>query len=131
LVDSRRVGHPLRVAIDGSDAAGKTFLADEIAEALADRGRPTIRASIDGFHRPRDERYRRGPDSPEGYYEDSFDYVALRRVLLDPLGPSGSRAYELRIFDYRLDKPQPPQTLQATDEEVLLFDARSSATRRS
>jgi uridine kinase len=122
LVNSLHRGRPLRVAIDGPDAAGKTFLADEISEALADRGRPTIRASIDGFHRPRVERYRRGPDSPEGYYEDSFDYPALRRVLLDPLGPGGSRAYQTRAFDYRTDMPEHVQVLQASDEDVLLFD---------
>jgi uridine kinase len=121
-VNNLQVGRPLRVAIDGPDAAGKTFLADEVAEALADRGRPTIRASIDGFHRPRDERYRRGPDSPEGYYEDSFDYAALRRVLLDPLGPGGSRAYQVRAFDHRTDMPEHAKVLQASDEDVLLFD---------
>src|SRR5437763_3560056 len=70
--------HPVRVAIDGPDAAGKTTLADELAAGLRGRGREAIRASIDGFHRPRAARYRRGPDSPEGYYEDSFDYAAPR-----------------------------------------------------
>jgi len=122
VVDNVHVGRPLRVAIDGPDAAGKTVLADEIAGALAGRGRPTIRASIDSFHRPRNERYRRGADSPEGYYEDSFDYALLRRVLLDPLGPGGSRAYQVRAFDHRTDKPVHARVLQATKEDVLLFD---------
>jgi len=49
----------VRTAIDGPDAAGKTTLADELAVALRERGRDVIRASIDGFHRPRRERYRR------------------------------------------------------------------------
>jgi uridine kinase len=71
-VEAIRLPHPIRVAVDGPDAAGKTVLADELGEALVARGRAVIRASVDGFHRPR-ERYRRGPDSPEGYYEDSFD----------------------------------------------------------
>jgi hypothetical protein len=58
--------HPLRMAIDGIDAAGKTTLADELAELLAPLDRPVIRASVDSFHRPRDERYRRfGALSPE------------------------------------------------------------------
>lgn len=122
MIARRRVGHPLRVAIDGPDAAGKTILADEIAEALAKRGRQTIRASIDGFHRPRADRYRRGPDSPDGCYEDSFDYEALRRVLLAPLGPAGSRRYRLRTFDHRSDAPQSSPTLLATDDAILVFD---------
>jgi uridine kinase len=54
------------VAIDGPDTAGKTTLADELADALLGRGREVVRASIDDFLRPRDERHRRGPDSPEG-----------------------------------------------------------------
>ncbi len=45
--------HPVRVAIDGIDAAGKTMLADELAAAIRDCGRPVIRASIDGFHNAR------------------------------------------------------------------------------
>jgi len=65
----------LRVAIDGPDAAGKTTLADELAATLTDRGRPVIRASIDGFHQPQATRRRRGPLSPEGYFLDAFDYA--------------------------------------------------------
>jgi uridine kinase len=38
-----------RVAIDGVDGAGKTHLADELALLLGAAGRPTIRASVDGF----------------------------------------------------------------------------------
>jgi len=32
-----------------------------------------------------------GRDSPVGFYLDSFDYAGLKKVLLDPLGPGGSR----------------------------------------
>ncbi|HKV57656.1 MAG TPA: hypothetical protein VJO32_05220 [Ktedonobacteraceae bacterium] len=42
--------HPLRVAIDGIDASGKTTLADQLMPVIEQRGRPVIRASIDGFH---------------------------------------------------------------------------------
>ena len=84
--------HPLRVAIDGPDGAGKTSLGDELAAVLAG-GRPVIRAGIDDFHNPRSDRLRRGPDSPEGYFLYSFNYEALRTLLLEPLGPDGSRRY--------------------------------------
>ncbi len=99
LVVAITCSHPLRVAIDGIDAAGKTTLADELAPLIEAQGRPVIRASIDGFHHPRSVRYRRGPDAPEGYYEDSFDYTALRAMLLDPLGPQGNRRYRRAVFD--------------------------------
>jgi uridine kinase len=114
--------HPLRVAIDGIDAAGKTTLADELAKRLEARERPVIRASIDGFHRPRVERYRQGTQSPRGYYEDSFDYAALRAVLLLPLGPQGSRVYRRVIFDHQADVHITSASERAPDHAVLLFD---------
>ena len=40
--------HPVRVAIDGVDAAGKTILADELVKPIETLGRKVIRASIDG-----------------------------------------------------------------------------------
>jgi uridine kinase len=114
--------HPVRVAIDGPDAAGKTILADELAPLLAASGRAVIRASIDGFHRPRAERLARGPESPEGYYSDSFDYPALRRVLLEPLGPGGDRRIRRRVFDFRTDQPVECPLEAAPADAILLFD---------
>jgi uridine kinase len=122
LVVSRRAACPLRVAIDGPDAAGKTTLADEVAALLAASGRPVIRASIDGFHRPRAERYWRGRASPEGYHLDSFDHEALRNELLEPLGPDGDRWYRTAVFDVRSDSPRADQPLLAPSDAVLLFD---------
>src|ERR1700722_5669302 len=85
-IESVATAHPTRVAVDGPPAAGKTTLADELAVVLRDGGRPVIRASIEGFLLPRAERYRRGEYSAVGCYDDSFDFDALHRVLLDPLG---------------------------------------------
>jgi hypothetical protein len=45
----------------------QTPLADELAVVTRVSGRAVIRASLDGFHRPRSDRYARGRDSPEGY----------------------------------------------------------------
>jgi uridine kinase len=114
--------HPTRVAIDGIDAAGKTMLADEIAAALQEEQRPVIRASIDGFHRPKKERYRRGELSPEGYYYDSFDHVAVKQNLLQPLGPGGTGEYRVKVFDFRKDSPILSPVMSAPDDAILLFD---------
>jgi uridine kinase len=114
--------HPVRVAIDGPDAAGKTILADELAPLLERSGRPVVRASVDGFHRPRAERYARGPESAEGYYFDSFDYPALRAALLDPLGADGDRRYRRRVFDFRTDEPAAAPTETAADNAILILD---------
>lgn len=121
LLLGREPSHPLRVAIDGPDAAGKTMLADELAEHLAGK-RPVIRAGIDSFHNSRAYRLRRGADSPEGYFLDSFDYEALRNLLLDSLGPEGSRRYRRAIFDYRVDDEVAAPEEEAPANAILLFD---------
>lgn len=114
--------HPVRVAIDGVDAAGKTTFADELAPALAALSRPVIRASVDGFHNPAAIRYRQGPDSPEGYFHDSFDYPALIEALLLPLGPGGSLAFRRAVFDFRTDAAVNAPLEHAEANSVLLLD---------
>lgn len=114
--------HPVRLAIDGPDAAGKTTLAQELIAPLQARGRPVIRASIDGFHHPAHVRRQRGAFSPEGYYHDSFNYPALIESLLAPLGPGGSRRYRAAVFDYRTDSEVQPVARIAEVDAVLLFD---------
>ena len=63
-----------RVAIDGVDGAGKTYLADALAEAIKPR---PARLSIDDFLNPTEVRYARGRDSPEGFFLDSHDLAAF------------------------------------------------------
>lgn len=121
-IAARIADRPLRVAIDGVDASGKTTLADELAPLLIAWGRPVIRASVDGFQRPRAERYRRGPDSPEGYYHDSFDYAALRDYLLLPLGPGGSRRIRRAVFDLAADRPLAADEEVTPENAILLLD---------
>lgn len=121
LIMARWPGHVLRVALDGPDAAGKTSLADALAVRLAGQ-RHTIRISVDGFHRPRAERLRRGDLSPEGYYQDSFDYDALRRLVLAPLGPDGDRWYRPAVFDHRSDTAVTHPPDRAPADAVLLLD---------
>ncbi|MDQ1456689.1 MAG: uridine kinase, partial [Actinomycetota bacterium] len=65
--------HRLRVAIDGLTASGKTSLGHELAQRLARRGRPVLRASLDDFKRPWSERHLYDRVSGEGYYRNAFD----------------------------------------------------------
>lgn len=119
---SLTLGHPLRVAVDGVDAAGKTTLADELATSIEAAGRPVLRASIDGFHNPASTRRRRGPLSPVGYFEDSFSYAALFDGLLRPLGPGGSREIRRAVFDFRTDTAVDVGAELAASDSVLVFD---------
>ncbi len=123
LASERVARGRVRVAVDGPDAAGKTTLADELAATLGSSGIAVVRASIDGFHHPAAVRHRRIEDEPAlSYYEDSFDYAAVRRLLLDPLGSTGERRVHTRIFDHRSDRAthEPPRTVPV--HAVLLFD---------
>jgi len=121
-IGSVTVAHPLRVAVDGPPAAGKTTLADELAVVLRAQGRHVIRATVEGFLFPQAHRYRRGEYSPLGCYVDNHDYDALKRVLLDPLGPGGDRRYQEAVYDRHTDAARCTQVTTAPADAVLLFD---------
>ncbi|MEU8128199.1 uridylate kinase [Micromonospora sp. NPDC049049] len=116
------VAHPTRVAIDGPPAAGKTTLADELAVVLRAQGREVIRATIDDFLFPRAQRYPRGEYSAVGCYHDTHDYRALKRVLLDPLGPGGDRRFQPAVYDGATDAVLSPPVVTAPADAVLVFD---------
>ena len=117
-----KLPHPLRVGIDGVSASGKTVLADELAVVLQKMNRKVIRTGIDGFHNPPEIRHRRGSMSVEGYVEDSFDYAAVRKCVLNPLGPEGSLSYQLEIYDHAKETGKPPNSISASSDAILLFE---------
>lgn len=121
IADLRTAGQVVRVAVDGVDGAGKTVFADELSEVLRRRGLSVLRASVDGFHNPAEVRYRRGRRSPEGFFRDSYDYAALKRLLLDPLA-RGDRQVVRRIYDVEAEALVEPVAESAADVDVLVFD---------
>lgn len=122
-IGALRLGHPVRVAVDGITAAGKTTFAEGLAAELrSTRRRSVIRVSMDGFHHPRAVRYRQGRGSADGYYEDAYDFDAFRRNVLDPLSPSGDRRYRTAIIDLATDEPVDEPLLDAQPEAILIVD---------
>ena len=116
------IGHPMRVAVDGRTASGKTTLSDELAELIERSGRPVIRTSIDGFHRPKAQRYARGRFSALGYYNDARDLSAVRSLLLEPLAPGGDRLYRTASFDLKRDVAIAQPSALAPVDAVLVVD---------
>lgn len=110
------------VAVDGADGRGKTIFADELAEVLQASGVTIIRASVDGFHNPPSVRYARGRSSPEGFYLDSYDYDALRRLLLDQRLPNGDGQIVRAIYEVHREQPVAQLVELAPLECVLVLD---------
>jgi uridine kinase len=111
------------VGFDGIDGAGKTTLAEELVPVLEGMGAKVVRDSIDGFHNPREVRIAKGELDPVGYFEDSFDYVALKQQLLDPI-----KDYEKPFavpsakFDWKSDSKVKGATLSIDADTILLFE---------
>src|SRR5215470_8093144 len=123
-ITSLDLGHPTRVGVDGRSAAGKTTLADALAEMLqSTTNRPVLRASIDDFHRPGHKfRSMREEWTPQSYYDEGYDYLAFRDLLLRPLGPGGDRRVITAIFDSFHDVPVQELWRLASDNTILIVD---------
>jgi uridine kinase len=108
--------------IDGPDASGKTTFGDELAVAFERAGYTAVRASMDDFHRPREDRYRAGRYSGVGYYRDAYDFSLFRRVLADPFRAGGSTGFQVRGFDLARDVPFEAEWSTAPADAVLIVD---------
>jgi uridine kinase len=125
-IGTRGTGNrPFRIGIDGRCAAGKTTLADELAAAMreAEPGVAVLRPSADGFHHPREHRYRRGEYSALGYYEDAYDYRAIIDSLLRPLSGTEFPVLCRQVaHDWRTDMPSGAAPVAVPENAVLLFE---------
>jgi hypothetical protein len=113
---------PVRVAVDGVDGSGKTTFAAELARSLRSHGRPVVQVSADSFHHPRAVRHRRGRDSAEGFWLDSYDYAAFISAVLLPFAPGGSRRYRTGSHDLDTDHALDLPWRRAPVDAVLVVD---------
>lgn len=114
--------HPIRVAIDGRTAAGKTTLADELVAPIERHHRPAIRIQIDDFHHPAAERHRRQELPPwRRYYLDSYNHPAIRDTFL-ALSSGGDRCYCRALFDSYHDVPIIEPKRVATVDAIVIVD---------
>jgi hypothetical protein len=82
-------GAALRVAVDGASATEPTVLARDLIDPLRERGRPVTVITAETFWRDASLRLEYGREDPESYLQ-WLDAAALRREVLEPLGPGGS-----------------------------------------
>ena len=112
-IDKLPKDRPLRIAVNGRIASGKTALACELANELKQKKCCVWQVGVDAFHNPRAVRYRQGRNSSRGYYEDAYDLDALRRVLLEPLGKppmNSGNTWQVRTATLDLDMDTPIDT---------------------
>ena len=113
--------HP-RIGIDGATEIGATTLADEIAARLRAIGGPAIRSSTAWWWRPASLRLELGRTDIDMLLGGWVDVAALRRELLDPLGPGGTGSYLPRLRDPATDRSLRDARVTAEDRAVLLLD---------
>lgn len=112
----------VRVAVDGHPAAGPGAVADALVEPLRVAGRPVLRVGSGWFLRPASVRLERGRHDPDAYYSDRLDAGALRREVLDPLGPDGTGRYLPTLWDPETDRATRAAYAVAPPDAVLVLD---------
>lgn len=110
------------IAIDGAEGAGTAEFADDLAAVYREAGTDTARASMRDFHLPRATRHLHGRADAGDYYERSFDYDTLRRVLIDPFRMAGSTGFQTTAFDVKRDAPVISAWETGPADMVLIVD---------
>ena len=113
---------PVRVAVDGAEAAGPGMLADAVAELLRTAGVPVARVSLADWLRPASLRLEHGRTDEETYRRGWFDLPALDREVLAPLEPGGTGLWLPTLWDAALDRAARAKRRRSAPGTVLLVD---------
>jgi hypothetical protein len=113
-------GGRARVGVDGPVPADAALVADAVAAAVAERGRPVARVSAEDFLRPRSVRVEFGADDPDAGYERWYDWAALRREVLDPFVLDG--AWLPSLWDVERDRATRAAQQHAAPGTVAVVD---------
>jgi uridine kinase len=116
------LNRPVLVAVDGVDGSGKTTFASQLASRYADRGRTAHVVHMDDFLNPREVRYRRGRDSPEGYFRDTYDLDTFRASVIEPVAARGGLSIRFRAFDHRTDCPVEDEPILVPADAVVIVE---------
>ncbi len=97
-------GSALRVLVDGADTAEPAALSTAVAEAVRAAGRPCAVVGLADWLRPASLRLEHGHRDGDSFRDHWYDYAALRREVLDPLGPGGSGQWLPTLWDASADR---------------------------
>lgn len=127
IADAATARPGLRVGVEGPAADDAHALADDVAAVLADRAVPVGRVCADDYLRARSLRLEHGRDDPDAFGEGWYDLAALRREVLDPMGPDvrpAERRWLPRLRDPATDRPYRDRALAAAPSTVVVLDGR-------
>ena len=113
---------PVRVAVDGPDAARPGDFADLLVAPLRAAGRAPVRVPAAGFLRAASLRLERGRTDPEAYYELWLDDGALAREVLDPAGRGGTGRVLPSLRDPATDRATRAAYVDLPPAAVVLVD---------
>ena len=111
-----------RIAVDGAVPADTAMVAEMVAGRVEAAGRPVLRVSCEDFLRPRSVRLEHGTGDPDAGYERWVDHLALRREVLDPLGPEaeGELTWLPTFWDAQTDRSTRADVRVAVPGSVLI-----------
>jgi hypothetical protein len=124
-----RQGRAVRVGVDGAVPDDGGALADVVARRLTADGVPAGRVRQRDFELPRSQRLEYGATDPDVLWEGWYDDGALRREVLDPLGPDGaSTKHPMRwlpsLRDPLTDRSTRAELRDCPPGAVLVLDGR-------
>ena len=114
--------HGVRLGIDGALASDTSTVATAVGAAVEAAGRPVLRVSREDFQRPRSVRLELGANDPSAGWERWYDDGALRREVLDPLGPGGSMQWLPVLWDAGRDRSARGARRSAPPGAVVVVD---------
>jgi hypothetical protein len=115
-------GHGVRLAVEGPVASDAEALADAVAAELTDRAVPVARVHAAEFLRARSLRLEHGAQDPDAFFDGWYDLAALRREVLDPLGPGGVMHWLPGLRDPLTDRPLRRPRIYAAPGTVAVVD---------
>lgn len=109
------------IAIDGVDGSGKTTFASALEQELLDRSQSVQIVHLDDFHHVREVRHRRGRNSPEGFFLDSYDYDAFIARVVAPIR-DGTNLIKLAASDLQHDEYVDPDPVSVPVGGVVIVE---------
>jgi len=114
---------PVLIGIDGTDGSGKSRFAANLAACFADHtDRCVVMSSVDFFHNPKSVRHQDCKPTHISFFEDSFNYSALQKKLLDPIKHLSGKAFYRKHFDHKIDREVDCPSEIARTNILLIFE---------